>query len=247
MIFPIGDTQVKGGTFPYFSYAFLIVNVVMFVWQTIAPGRLICEGAVIPQHIANHHHLYTLITSQFLHAGLLHLLGNIIFLWIFADNVEASVGNIRFLIFYLIGGIAATFAHIYFGTNFEIDGECCIPCNASFISCKKDFPTCEAFTPTLGASGALSAVIGAYIVMFPKSKIKILVLFLFRNIFIPAWVFLILWFSVQLYSGYISLTSTSIESMKGVAWWAHIGGFVYGVIMGFIFRSLYKFKVELEE
>jgi membrane associated rhomboid family serine protease len=130
-----------------------------------------------------------------------------LFLWVFADNIEATVGNLSFLIFYTLGGLAAHAAHIYF--NWESD------------------------IPTIGASGAISAVMGAYLVMFPTSRVKVLFLiFPFR---IHAFIFLGLWIFQQLNSGFASLDIQTAET-AGVAWWAHIGGFIFGILAGLYYR-----------
>ena len=206
MIFPIGDTQVKGGSFPYFSYGFIGVNILIFLAQYTS-GNLLIQHATVPAEILNGEDYYTLFSSMFMHGSIMHLVGNMVFLWVFADNIEATVGNFNFLVFYLLGGLAASAAHIYFNASSTI--------------------------PSLGASGAISAVLGAYLVMFPKSKIKTLVLYFFLQI--PAFIFLGIWIIQQLYSG-IGAISPGGEA-GGVAWWAHIGGFVFGVIAGFFARS----------
>ena len=152
MIFPIGDDQVKGGYFPLFSYAFIVLNVVIFLFQISLPEvkqeAFILEFGSIPNEITNGEDLFTLGTSMFLHGGWMHLIGNMLFLWVFADNIEATIGNGKFLFFYFMGGVAAVAGHIYFNMDSSI--------------------------PMVGASGAISAVLGAYIVMFPKSRIKVL-------------------------------------------------------------------------
>lgn len=214
MLFPIGDDQVKGGHFPLFSYGFIVLNVVIFLFQTsLPPGQLnafIFDYGSIPAETVQGERLFTLITSMFLHGGWMHLIGNMLFLWVFADNIEATIGNGRFLFFYLFGGLAAHAAHIYFNYDSGV--------------------------PTVGASGAISAVMGAYLVMFPTSRIKMLfIVFTFR---IPALLFLLFWIWQQWLSGTAALEVQTAES-AGVAWWAHIGGFVFGVVAGFYYRSRY--------
>lgn len=214
MLFPIGDDQVKGGHFPLFSYGFIVLNVVIFLFQTsLSPAQLnafIFDYGSIPAETVRGQDLFTLITSMFLHGGWMHLIGNMLFLWVFADNIEATIGNGRFLFFYLFGGLAAHAAHIYFNYDSGI--------------------------PTVGASGAISAVMGAYLVMFPSSRIKMLFLvFTFR---IPALLFLLFWIWQQWLNGTAALQVQTAES-AGVAWWAHIGGFVFGVVAGFYYRSRY--------
>jgi membrane associated rhomboid family serine protease len=141
----------------------------------------------------------------------MHLIGNMLFLWVFADNIEATIGNGRFLFFYIFGGLAAHAAHIYFNM--------------------------DSMVPTVGASGAISAVMGAYLVMFPTSRIKMLfIVFTFR---IPALLFLLFWIWQQWLNGAAALNVQTAESV-GVAWWAHIGGFVFGVVAGIYYRTKYN-------
>lgn len=237
MLFPIGDTNVQGGYKPLFSYAFIAINVIVFAIQLYytAQGSLVCELGSIPKDVIGGDNLHTLLTSMFMHGGWMHLIGNMMFLWVFADNLEAVLGNVRFLMFYILGGIAASGVHIFFemwlgdGTI----GDCCQPCLAS-MDCADIERACIGSIPTLGASGAISAVLGAYMVMFPKSRIKV---FFFITVFtVPALVFLGLWFLEQLISGVGALSQ--LGAAGGVAWWAHIGGFVFGLLYGFLNRNV---------
>lgn len=208
MLFPIGDDQVKGGYFPLFSYGFIVLNIIIYFMQSNTPGGLY-EYAAIPAEIVQGQDLITLITSMFLHGGFMHILGNMLFLWVFADNIEATIGNFRFVVFYLLGGLAAHAAHIYFNVDSQI--------------------------PTVGASGAISAVMGAYLIMFPTSRVKMLfIVFTFR---IPAILFLGFWIWMQSSSGIASLELP--QEGGGVAWWAHIGGFAFGVIAGLYYKFNY--------
>lgn len=226
---PIGDDNVVGGYKPYFSYGFILVNILIFLLQLATPGNLICEFATIPLDISNGKGYYTIITSMFLHGGWMHLAGNMLFIWIFADNVEATIGNFQFLIFYILGGIAGSAGHLFFESGgAEVLQNCCMICPGA-NECET---ACPGSIPSLGASGAISAVLGAYLVMYPKSRIKVwAILFTFRW---PAFIFLALWFAEQLISG---LGSLGPSVSGGVAWWAHIGGFVFGVACGFAFRG----------
>lgn len=222
MIFPIGDDQVKGGPYPIFSYGFILINIfVYFFWQ-VPDVDFTMAYAMVPYEIMNGVDLegfnngmmhqkgpepifLTLLTSVFMHGSLMHLLGNMVFLWVFADNIESTIGSFTFLLFYVLGGIAASFGHIFFDVN--------------------------SMVPTLGASGAIAACLGAYLMMFPKSDIKMLV---FIKIFkIPAYVFLLFWIIQQLVSGYGALLD---NDGGGVAWFAHIGGFGFGLLAGLYFR-----------
>jgi membrane associated rhomboid family serine protease len=207
MFFPIGDDQVHQGHKPYFAYGFIALNVIIYLAQHFLGTPGVMEYGCIPADIEAGQNYHTLITSTFLHGGWAHLFGNMLYMWIFADNIEASIGNGPFAIFYLLGGLAAGACHIYFNQGSPI--------------------------PAVGASGALSAVMGAYIVMFPKSNIKGYLIFFRLNV--PAFLFLGFWFFQQSQSGYASLGDTS----GGIAWWAHIGGFVFGVLCGFLFRTWY--------
>jgi membrane associated rhomboid family serine protease len=190
MLFPIGDDNIDRGHPPVFSYLFLAVNIAVFIFQAQLPegksASFVETYGAIPFEISQGVDWPTLLTSIFLHGSWMHLLGNMLYLWIFADNIEAVSGNLRFVFFYLIG---------------------------------------------VGASGAIAAVMGAYIVMFPGSRIRMLLLIF--TFYLPAWVFLGVWFIQQISSG---VSEMGAQLNGGVAWWAHIGGFVYGLLYGWMFR-----------
>jgi len=160
---------------------------------------------------------YTLFTNMFLHAGWMHLIGNMVFLWIFADNIEATIGNIKFLLFYLGGGIAASVIHVLLNSHSNI--------------------------PSIGASGAISAVMGTYLIMFPTSRVKVLVLYFFRSFYISALVFLGIWIAMQLFNGFSSLGAD--QNTGGVAHWAHIGGFAFGLLYGLYAKRYFEKKGKL--
>jgi len=151
----------------------------------------------------------TLFSSMFMHAGWLHLGGNMLYLWIFGDNVEDLFGHIKFLIFYLICGLAATAAQLFFSLGSSV--------------------------PNLGASGAIAGVLGAYILMFPKGRVRVLQYS--RIMEVPALIVIGLWFALQLFSGIGSIADTAQSDGGGVAYMAHIGGFVAGLALGFLFRG----------
>jgi len=155
----------------------------------------------------------TPFTSMFLHGGWGHLLGNLMFFWVFGNNVEDSMGRIRFLLFYLICGLAAAVAHIMVQPASPL--------------------------PTVGASGAISGVLGAYLVLYPKIRINMLFIFVifWKVIAIPAWVVLIFWFLWQVFAGIPELTAVRPDVSSGVAVWAHIGGFVAGFVLVKIFEN----------
>jgi membrane associated rhomboid family serine protease len=219
MVFPIGDDNIERGYKPIFSYLFLGLNVAIFLFQSTLPEGLqagfVTNYGAIPAEISQGVDLQTLVTSMFLHGGWAHLLGNMLYLWIFADNIEATIGHVKFLIFYLLGGLAAGLAQVL------VEPQSMVPC--------------------VGASGAIAAVMGAYIVMFPHSKVKMLFLLFFTVFYIPAWIFLGFWFAQQAMSG-LNLMGLNGEDAGGVAWWAHIGGFVFGLFAGFLFKKSYISK-----
>ena len=224
MFFPIGDDQVQGGAKPLFSYTLILINVLVFGYEImLTPDQsemMVTTYGAIPQEIIQGKDMYTLLSCMFLHGGWMHLIGNMLFLWVFADNIEAVVGSFNFMIFYIIGGVAASAIHIFFNPYSEV--------------------------PMVGASGAISAVMGAYLIMFPSSRIKVLILIFFTTAYVPALFFLGIWIVQQLVAGVGSLNPTTAES-AGVAWWAHIGGFIFGVVAGFIARKQYKDQYTYQE
>jgi membrane associated rhomboid family serine protease len=155
----------------------------------------------------------TPLLSMFLHGGWLHLLGNCLFFWVFGNNVEDSMGHVRFLVFYLLCGLAAAAAHVIVQPGSPV--------------------------PTVGASGAISGVLGAYLVLYPKVRVRMLFFFIFffRVISIPAWAVLLWWFGWQLISGLPQLMNVRPDVSSGVAVWAHIGGFVTGLILVKLFEN----------
>jgi membrane associated rhomboid family serine protease len=223
MFFPIGDEQVKGGHKPFIAYLFIGINILVFLFQVTMPPGLqqgfVMEYGVIPREIINGQDYFTLLTNMFLHGGWMHLIGNMLFLWVFADNIEAVIGKIPFTLFYFGGGLTASAAHILFNLNSTL--------------------------PAVGASGAISAVLGAYIVMFPSSKVRVFVVIFFRSVYMPAFYFLGIWGVQQFINGFISIVPSSAYT-SGVAWWAHIGGFVFGVAAGFLIRRRYESRYEYD-
>lgn len=214
MFFPIGDTQVQQGTKPFIAYIIIALNVLVYLYEFyLGEPRLsefVNQYGTIPVEITHGKDYYTIFTSMFLHGGWMHLIGNMLFLWVFADNIEATVGYTQFLIFYLAGGIAASLTHTL------LNSESTVPC--------------------VGASGAIAACLGAYVVMFPQSKIKILFLLFFSIFYVNAIYFLGFWIVQQLVSGIGSLSVATADT-SGVAYWAHIGGFAFGLLAGLYFKK----------
>lgn len=212
---PIGDTNVRGKGPAYVTIGLIVLNVLAFIYEltfsTSGLQNLFYAYAVQPNEIVRGQEWITLITSMFLHGGWMHLIGNMLFLWVFGDNIEHTIGAIPYLLFYLAGGVAASAAQI-------------LTDPASTI-------------PSLGASGAIAAVMGAYIVMFPRSQIKVLVIALGIWVTrVSAILFLGVWFVTQFFNGVASF-GVPTEQTSGVAFWAHVGGFVFGLVGGFLMRG----------
>lgn len=208
-MFPIGDDDSGRRTFPLVTYALIALNVLFFFVELSGGDAFIGTWAFVPRRfIANPAgEFLTLFTSMFMHAGWLHLGGNMLYLWIFGDNVEDRFGHIKFIVFYLLCGLAATFAQLAFSTGSDV--------------------------PNLGASGAIAGVLGAYILMFPQERVKVLQGA--QVIQVPALIVIGFWIVLQFFSGIGSIASTA--QTGGVAYMAHIGGFVAGFALSFLFRG----------
>jgi len=207
-MFPIGDDNSARRTVPIVTYALIALNLLFFFAELNGGEAFIRQWAFVPRRfMANPGGDFpTLFTSMFMHAGWLHLLGNMLYLWIFGDNVEDRFGHLKFTIFYLLCGLAATFAQMAFSSGSNI--------------------------PNLGASGAIAGVLGAYILLFPRSRVNVL---MGRGVIpMPALVVIGLWIVIQFVSGVGSISNT--ES-GGVAYMAHIGGFIAGLILTFFMRG----------
>jgi len=208
-MFPIGDDDTSRRTVPLVTYALIALNVLFFFVENSGGDAFIVKWGFVPSRfLANPFgDVRTLFTSIFMHAGWVHLGGNMLYLWIFGDNVEDRFGHIKFTIFYLLCGLAATFAQLAFSLGSKV--------------------------PNLGASGAIAGVLGAYILLFPKGKVKVLQGQ--RVIQVPALIVIGIWIVVQLFSGIGSIANTA--QTGGVAYMAHIGGFLAGFVLTFLFRG----------
>ena len=220
---------------PYVNYMLIIANVIVFFFFFIrgfrAFKKAIIEYGVIPALILSGKRPETLFTSMFMHADILHLLGNMLYLWVFGDNVEDTLGHAKYLIFYLAGGLFADLAHIA-STLLSL-----------YIS-PIYYVIADLWTPAVGASGAISAVLGAYMLLYPNARIRTVVFYIFITIIsVPAYYYLGFWFIYQLLMGIISLSGIT----SGVAFWAHIGGFVFGLMMVKAFGIKPKRKVAAKE
>jgi membrane associated rhomboid family serine protease len=208
-MFPIGDDDTSRRTVPLATYVLIILNVIFFIIELSGGESFIGKWAFVPaRFLANPlGNFLTLFTSMFMHAGWVHLGGNMLYLWIFGDNVEDRFGHIRFIIFYLLCGLAATFAQLAFSTGSNV--------------------------PNLGASGAIAGVLGAYILLFPKGKVRVLQGQ--QVIQVPALIVIGIWIVLQFFSGIGSIANAG--QTGGVAYIAHIGGFLTGFVLTFLFRG----------
>lgn len=216
---PIGDDDVPGGTGRFVTIALVAANLLAFFMELGQPSEgalqsFIQAWGVVPREYAVHRDLAphiplpfwsTLLTSMFLHAGWAHLGGNMLYLWIFGDNLEKVLGHARMLAFYLVCGVTAGLTHIAFASNSAV--------------------------PTVGASGAISGVLGGYLVLFPRNRVRVLTRGGIATV--PAFLMLGLWILIQLVSGVGSIANT--QEGGGVAFMAHVGGFVAGVVLVKVF------------
>jgi membrane associated rhomboid family serine protease len=208
-MFPVGDDNSQRRTFPYVTTALVILNVLVFLLELSQGEKFITDWAFIPARFSDEPgaDAVTIVTAMFMHGGWMHLIGNMVFLWIFGDNVEDRIGHVKFLIFYLLAGLAATLAQYYVSSNSAI--------------------------PNVGASGAIAGVLGAYLLMFPHSRVNVL---LGRQIVaMPAFAVLGLWILFQIISGVAN--SNQSADVGGIAYMAHIGGFVAGLGMALLTRG----------
>ena len=241
MLFPIGDDNRERTITPYINYLLILANIIVFVWlQDFGTNeKFTYKFSAVPaeilsgKDIVTHDQTYenpatgkrytipglgitpitvylTLLTSIFMHGGIAHIFGNMLFLWIFGDNIENRIGHLRYLIFYLICGILASLAHVYssyfLGENLLI--------------------------PTLGASGAISGVLGAYLLLFPRKRVSVIMFYFVTDV--PAIMAIGIWFLFQLISG-LGLLGAGAQG-GGVAYGAHIGGFISGMILIMFFK-----------
>jgi membrane associated rhomboid family serine protease len=207
MFFPFRDHNPSGRT-PFVCWALIAANILIFLgyWLTINSeyglAQFYFDWGLVPRKVMFGHDWEGIVTSMFLHGGWMHLAGNMLFLWVFGDNLEDQMGHVRFAVFYLAGGALAGAAQVAYEPY--------------------------SLVPMVGASGAIAAVLGGYLLLFPRAKVDVLLFFVIfiRVIPIPAWIVLGIWFGTQLFSGWNAPTDGG-----EVAYWAHAGGFVAGVIL----------------
>lgn len=204
---PIRDHNPSGRV-PYVTYALMAANigVFLFYWPILDNPRALnaffMDWAMIPALVTREGTYLNMLSSMFLHGGIMHLAGNMLFLWIFGDNMEDEMGHLGYLLFYFACGIGAALAHVLAAPYSSV--------------------------PTVGASGAIAGVMGGYLLLFPRARVDILVIFIFlvQIITIPAWIMLAVWFAFQLFGG-VGMDA----AQGGVAYWAHAGGFVIGAVL----------------
>jgi membrane associated rhomboid family serine protease len=214
-MFPVGDDNSQRRSFPSVTTTLIALNVLVFLLELSQGEQFIVDWAFIPARFSQEPgaDAVTLFSAMFMHGGWMHLIGNMLFLWVFGDNVEDRIGHGKFLAFYLLAGLAATFAQYTFNP-------------ASGI-------------PNVGASGAIAGVLGAYLLMFPQARVNVLIGP--RVVEMPAFIVLGLWIVFQLISGVgtIAYTDESADT-GGIAYMAHIGGFVAGLAMALLGRGLWR-------
>ncbi|MFO7743473.1 MAG: rhomboid family intramembrane serine protease [Anaerolineae bacterium] len=209
---PLRD-NIPSHRFPIVNTTLIVLNVLIFLLESAFLGsdplnRFAFTWGLVPARfwqVGGPHTWLTLFTSMFLHGGWWHLISNMLALYIFGDNIEDRVGHLRYLFFYLLSGLAAAGAHLV--------------------------AYAESTLPTVGASGAIAGVLGAYLMLYPQARVLTLVpvFYFVRLIEIPAVVYLGFWFISQLFNGLFALAAADVFQSGGVAWWAHIGGFVFGL------------------
>jgi membrane associated rhomboid family serine protease len=227
-LIPLSDPSEPNRIFPYVNIAIIIINFLVFFYELAlgsqglaTQNKFFLDYSLVPCEYTNHCAAYagtphpfwlTLFSSMFMHAGWLHILGNMLYLWVFGDNVENSMGHVRYLFFYLLCGLGASALEI-----------------ATAV---------DSHTPGLGASGAIAGILGAYLVLYPRSPVLTLipVTFILIPIRLPAFLLIGFWFALQFFNGIITLTNR-VASQGGVAYWAHVGGFATGIILIWLFRK----------
>lgn len=219
---PIGDTA-RRRTFPVVNLLLIAANIAVFIYELSLSEREIIDfffdWGVVPTQLINALHnpgdnsnreLLTPFTAMFIHGGWLHLIGNMVFLWVFGDNIEDSLGHLRYLIFYVLAGLGAVALQVFLSSSDQ--------------------------QPMIGASGAIAGVLGAYLILYPRSTVAVLIpTLLFWTVYVPAVVLIGAWFLMQLFSS-VAAIGDATEASAGVAWWAHVGGFLTGIVLVFLFN-----------
>jgi rhomboid family protein len=208
---PLRDISRRPVHRPVVTISIIVINVVVFLLELAGGQQFVEQWAVIPAHIVAGQHWITILTAMFMHGGWMHIIGNMVFLWAFGPEIEDAMGPIRYLAFYLLGGIVASVAQIAAMSNSTV--------------------------PNLGASGAIAAVMGAFLITYPRDKIRTLLLlgWFITVTVIPASVLIGIWFLIQLFSQVGSVVAA--QSGGGVAYMAHVGGFIFGAVIARLFED----------
>ena len=214
---PLGDVSRRPVRFPGMTLALILLNGAVFLQELAAGDPFVSKWAMVPADITAGRHWITVLTSMFLHGSWSHILGNMLFLWVFGPEIEDSMNPGRYLVFYLIGGVAANLAQVLAGPG--------------------------STEPTLGASGAIAAVMGAFLITYPRDKIRTVLFlgFFFTVTFLPAFLLIGLWFVIQLIS-FGSITNATSGASGGVAYAAHVGGRFFGAITARLFENPGRIK-----
>ena len=221
-MFPLRDTQ-RSYSKPVVTVILIVINLLVFLYEfsldDYSRNAFIDHYGLVPDHFA----LANIFTSMFLHAGWLHVLGNMWFLWIFGDNIEDILGHAKYLLFYLLCGVAAAVCQTFFNIGSRV--------------------------PMIGASGAIAGVMGAYMVKFPRARIVtlIFIILFITTIEVPAWLMLIYWFFLQFMGGFESIAQAQYAQSGGTAFFAHVGGFISGILLIFMLgtRQIYSRRRDL--
>jgi len=212
-VIPLGDADRHSKRFPIISALIVAANVVVFLFELVGGDVFFQRWALVPADIVSGRNWITILTAMFMHAGWVHILGNMAFFWAYAPEIEDVMGPIRYAVFYLLGGLAATMAQVAIAPHSTV--------------------------PNVGASGAIAAVMGAFLITFPRDRIRTLLLigWFSRITLVPAILLVGLWFLTQLLSEVGALATTQTG---GVAYMAHIGGFLFGMILGRLFEPRWR-------
>jgi membrane associated rhomboid family serine protease len=208
-MFPLRDTQPSYSK-PVVTVLLIVVNILVFLYEISLESFARNDFRAVYSFVPDHFSFLSVLTSMFLHSGWMHLLGNMWFLWIFGDNIEDILGSAKYLLFYLLCGVAAAMTQFLGDPGSRV--------------------------PMVGASGAIAGVMGAYLVKFPHSRIHTLlfILFFFTTLDVPAWLWLVFWFLINFFSGVGSIGYSHASQGVGVAFLAHVGGFLAGIALIFL-------------
>jgi len=216
-VIPLTDASRRPTNFPAVTAGIIVVNVAVFLLELLGGDAFVTRWAVIPADVTAGNHWINILTSMFMHGSWSHIIGNMVFLWAFGPEVEDLMGPRRYLLFYLLGGVVASLTQIAAGP--------------------------ESTVPNLGASGAIAAVMGAFLVTYPRDQIRsLLVIFVFvRVAYIPAAILIGIWFLIQAVS--LGVVAHQPEQTGGVAYAAHVGGFIYGAVTARLFGNRSPLRV----